>query len=86
MKGFQHFLQRLVEVVLFLILLTPLLVWHGFLFPHLTAKVIVFQVLVEIASAAALTLILLQIRRPAHPRKWHLTPPWFADRSGWRFT
>ena len=77
MKGFQHFLQRLLEVVLFLILLTPLLVWHGFLFPHLTAKVIVFQVLVEIASAAALTLILLKIRRPVHPGKWLLTPPWF---------
>ena len=75
MKGFRHFLQRLVEVGLFLILLTPLLVWHGFLFPHLTAKVIVFQGLVEIVSAAALTLTLLQVRRPAQPAKWHVTPP-----------
>ena len=73
MKGFQHFLRRLVGAGLYLILLTPLLVWHGFLFPHLTAKVLAFQVLVEIVCAAALALVLLQIRRPARPTKWHAT-------------
>jgi tetratricopeptide (TPR) repeat protein len=72
-KGFQHFLRRLVGAGLYLILLTPLLVWHGFLFPHLTAKVLAFQVLVEIVCAAALALVLLQIRRPARPTKWHAT-------------
>ena len=73
MKGFQHFLRRLVGAGLYLILLTPLLVWYGFLFPHSTAKVLAFQVLVEIVSAAALALVFLQIRRPAQPSKWHVT-------------
>jgi O-antigen ligase len=63
---------------LYLILLTPLLVWHGFLFPHLTAKVLAFQVLVEIISAAALVLVLLQVRRPARPSKWHFTTSWLT--------
>ena len=53
-------LRRLVHVGLFLILLTPLLVWSQSLFPQLTPKVLAFQILIEIVFAAAIASILIQ--------------------------
>lgn len=43
-----------------LILLTPLLVWPDLLFPHLTPKVLTFQILVEWVTACAVALTLLE--------------------------
>jgi O-antigen ligase len=45
---------------LYLILLTPLLTWSGFLMPQVTAKVLGFQILVELVSAAALISVFLE--------------------------
>lgn len=53
-------LARCIHVGLCLILLTPLFTWAGFLFPEVTAKVLGFQVLVELVAAGALVLILLE--------------------------
>jgi O-antigen ligase len=46
--------QTIIRFGLYLILLTPLLAHSGFLMPHLTPKVLAFQVLVEIVTAGAL--------------------------------
>ncbi len=53
-------LDRFICVGLYLVLCSPLLVWSGFLFPDLTAKVLGFQVLVELILAAFLIVILLK--------------------------
>ncbi|MBM3792439.1 MAG: hypothetical protein FJW35_19110, partial [Acidobacteria bacterium] len=50
-------LVRLIRLGLSLILISPLLAWSGFLFPHITAKVLSFQILLEIVLAAALFLV-----------------------------
>ena len=54
------YLERCVHVGLYLILIMPLLVWSGFLMPEVTAKVLGFQILVELVSAAALILTLIE--------------------------
>jgi len=61
-------LRRLIRFGLYLILLTPLLAWSGFLFPQVTAKTLAFQVLVEIVTAAALTTVLTSNLREKHGR------------------
>jgi O-antigen ligase len=53
------YLIRFIHIGLYLILLTPLLVWTAFLQPYVTAKVLAFQILVELIAAAALILIFL---------------------------
>jgi O-antigen ligase len=47
-------MRKVVRFGLYLILSTPLFAWRGFLFPQLTPKVLAFQILVEIATLAAL--------------------------------
>ena len=53
-------LRTALHFILYSILITPLLVWLGFLFPHLTAKVLGFQVLVELAVGVLVVLYLLE--------------------------
>ena len=53
-------LRAALHLILYSILITPLLVWLGFLFPHLTAKVLVFQVLVELAVGVLVVLYILK--------------------------
>lgn len=55
---------------MYLILLTPLLVWNGSIVPHLTAKALGFQILVEIISAAALIAVIME--GPGRSRKLSL--------------
>ncbi len=66
-------LGMMIRTGLYLILLTPLLAWSGFLVPHLTAKVLGFQILVEIVAGMAL-IIYFQAAgsdRPANlERRW----------------
>ena len=52
--------MRWLHIGLCLILLAPLLVWSGFLVPYLTAKVLAFQILVELVAAAALMVVFLE--------------------------
>jgi len=47
-----YWLVRFIHLGLYLTLLTPLLVWSGFLQPYITAKVLGFQILVELMAAA----------------------------------
>jgi O-antigen ligase len=54
-------MRRVVQVGLYLILLAPLLTWSGFLMPHVTAKVLGFQILVELVSAATVIWILSEM-------------------------
>src|SRR2546426_6509228 len=61
-------LRRTIHVGLYLILLTPLLVWSDFLFPHLTAKVLGFQILVEIVTAGALAVFAIERGKPKKDR------------------
>ncbi len=68
------YLTQGIHVGLYLILLTPLLIWPGFLFPHLTAKVLGFQILVELIAAGALALFLIE-RRPGDTAKSLLLSP-----------
>ena len=53
-------LVRWIHAGLYLILLTPLILWSGFQFPHLTGKVLGFQILVELVAACTLILILVE--------------------------
>jgi O-antigen ligase len=57
------YLARCINIGLYLVLLTPLLVWSGFLQPYITAKVLGFQFLVDLLVAAAFILMLLENRR-----------------------
>lgn len=72
------YLERVVHLGLYLILLTPLLVWSGFLMPDLTAKVLGFQVLVELVLAAALILIFLERPFPEKKPNLVLSPVFVA--------
>jgi len=68
-------LRIIIHAGLYLILLTPLIVWSRFRFPHLTGKVLAFQILVEIVAVAAIVLFLLE---------WDLKKN-RDDRPGFRF-
>lgn len=48
------FVRHAVPVGLYLILLTPIFVWSGFLHPYVTTKTLAFQFLVEVVCAAVL--------------------------------
>lgn len=68
-------LQKAIEWGLCLTLLTPLLVWKRSLMPHITAKVLAFQVLTEILCALVLAASLLHGKeRPQAETNPALTP------------
>ncbi len=67
-------LRAALHVVLYSILITPLLVWVGFLFPHLTAKVLGFQVLVELAASMLVILYILEGSQSRKHRESWLDP------------
>jgi O-antigen ligase len=56
----REILALTIHVLLYLTLLTPLLWWSGFLIPHLTAKTLGFQILVELIAAGALITNMLE--------------------------
>ncbi len=53
-------ITRAIGIGLYLALLTPLPVWNGALFPHVTPKVLLFQALVEILCGLALLSALIR--------------------------
>jgi O-antigen ligase/tetratricopeptide (TPR) repeat protein len=67
-------LQRITHIGLYLILLTPLFTWSGFLIPAVTAKVLGFQILVELVSAATLVMVFLEGMSFNKKPALHLSP------------
>ncbi|OGE76809.1 MAG: hypothetical protein A3C85_03270 [Candidatus Doudnabacteria bacterium RIFCSPHIGHO2_02_FULL_48_21] len=50
---------KILKIILYAILLTPIWLWSAFLFPFITSKVIYFRLLIEIALAIYIPLTLL---------------------------
>jgi len=62
---------KILKIILYALLLTPLWVWSVFLFPFITSKVLYFRILVEIA---AVIYIVLALKYPEiRPRRSMLT-------------
>jgi len=58
MSKIELYLSKIVKYGLYAILLTPLAFWTKALFPFLTPKFILFQILIEVVFAAWLILLL----------------------------
>ncbi len=69
MYNLEKFLNSVVKYGLYAILLTPLAFWPKALFPFLTPKFILFQILVEIVFAAWLILQMIDFRNQSRLRK-----------------
>ena len=57
-KSLENFLSKIIKYGLYAILITPLALWPKALYPFLTSKFILFQILVEIVFAAWLILLI----------------------------
>ena len=53
----EKFLEKSIKIGLYLVLLTPFLFWKTFMYPFITLKVVIFQVLVEIIFLLWLILV-----------------------------
>ena len=69
-----RYLRRILHIGLYLIPLTPLFFWGGFTSPYVTAKVLGFQILVELVLAAALILTFLEGKSQKSRRHLFLSP------------